>query len=167
MTSSWTRSRSHKRNSRASCWELPRNCDPYLDTVAWRKEKQTQFKSLILFIYFFQRMDRLQRETFIKIIFIPFTYSPILFWLLFEFYNLTACTLELKQCQENPKKCLVKIPFLHKLLPQYANLLDCLFTGFNSPSVFAGIAEPPEWADVPWASPQNADQRNPRIANLH
>lgn len=33
LTSSWTRSSNHKRNSRASCWELPRNCDPYFDTI--------------------------------------------------------------------------------------------------------------------------------------
>ncbi len=39
LTSSWRRSRSQSRNSRASCWEFPRNCAPYLDTVIWTRNK--------------------------------------------------------------------------------------------------------------------------------
>lgn len=47
LTSSWTRSSSHRRNSRASCWELPRNCDPYLDTIVWREGKRTGEMKLV------------------------------------------------------------------------------------------------------------------------
>lgn len=36
LTSSWTRSSSQSRNSRASCCELPRNWLPYLETMVWR-----------------------------------------------------------------------------------------------------------------------------------
>lgn len=37
--SSWTRSRSQSRNSRASCWELPWNWEPYLETAFWKETK--------------------------------------------------------------------------------------------------------------------------------
>lgn len=37
--SSWTRSRSQSRNSRASCWELPWNWEPYLETAFWKDTK--------------------------------------------------------------------------------------------------------------------------------
>lgn len=47
LTSSWTWSSSHSRNSRASCWELPRNCDPYLDTMVWSGKKQMQYSFIL------------------------------------------------------------------------------------------------------------------------
>lgn len=48
LASSWTLSKSQSRNSRASCWEFPRNWEAYLATVLWG-EGRHQHSSLGVF----------------------------------------------------------------------------------------------------------------------
>lgn len=46
LTSSWTLSKSQRRNSRASCWEFPRNWEPYFATVLWGEERHRNYYTL-------------------------------------------------------------------------------------------------------------------------